>query len=397
MQKKIIKILLVILIILSSNMTYSETENTEIEKSSLDNLISGQIDNLNMKELEEIVKEINKDTSEILPDISLKESLISLIKGKDSIDLKTILKGSINYFFRELKENWKILSKILFLSIISSILVNIQSTFENETIGELSFYVCYLVLVGLSINSFMITIDIASDAVDTMVLLMQALLPVLMTLLIAVGGITTSSLFQPIILGSISVVSTLMKDLVLPLILISSVISIVSNISEKLQISKLSEFIRRGVLYIIGISITLFMGVMSIKGAIGSKIDGLTIRTAKFAVNKFIPIVGSFLSDTMETIVGCSMVIKNALGIFGLIALFLITIVPVIKIISLILVYKFTIVVIEPIANARVTKCLSDISRSLTLVLATVAIVGIMFFIVISIIIGTGNATIMLR
>ena len=276
-------------------------------------------------------------------------------------------------------------------------MIGIESTFENESVGELSFYVCYLVLVGLSINSFMITIKIANEAISNMVILMQALMPALMTLLLAIGGLTSSSLFQPIILFTINIVSTAMRDLVLPLILLGAVIGIVSNISERIQISKLSEFIRRGVLYVIGITVTLFMGIMTIKGAIGSKIDGLTIRTAKFAVNRFIPIVGGFLSDTMETVVGCSMVIKNAVGIFGLLSLFLVTIVPVIKIITLIIVYKFTIVVIEPIANIRIVNCLTDISKSLTLVLATLAIVGIMFFIMISIIIGTGNATVMLR
>lgn len=392
MLKKIIKLSIILLLFINSTVAYSQKE-----EGILDNLIKEQVEYLNMKELEDIVKDINRDTNEILPDINLKDSIISLAKGEDTINIKSLLKGITNYFFKELSKNWKILSQVLFLSIICSVLVNIQSSFENETVGELSFYICYLVLIGLSINSFMITVKIAGNAINDMVLLMQALLPGLMVLLLAIGGITSSSLFKPLILGAISAISTLMKDLVLPLILISSVIGIVSNISEKLQVSKLSEFIRKGVIYIIGISITLFMGIMSIKGAIGSKIDGLTIRTAKFAVNKFIPIVGSFLSDTMETVVGCSMVIKNSVGIFGLLALFLITIIPIIKITSLILVYKFTIVVIEPIANKRIVNCLSDISKSLTLLLATVAIVGIMFFIIITIIIGTGNATVMLR
>lgn len=392
MLKKIMKILLIIVILSVTSVGYAEDE-----ESVLDSLIKSQIDNLNMKDLEAVVRDINKDTSEIVPDIDLKSSIVSIVKGKDSLSFKELSKGTIDYFFKELSDNWKILSQILFLSIICSVLVNMQSTFEKETVAELSFYICYLVLVGLSINSFMITIKIANQAISNMVVLMQALMPALMTLLLAIGGITSSSLFQPIILGAINVVSTLMKDLVLPLILLGAVIGIVSNISERLQISKLSEFIRRGVLYVIGISITLFMGTMTIKGAIGSKIDGLTIRTAKFAVNKFVPIVGRFLSDTMETVVGCSMVIKNAVGVFGLLSLFLITIVPIIKITSLILVYKFTIVVIEPIANTKIVNCLTDISKSLTLVLATVAIVGIMFFIVISIIIGTGNATVMLR
>ena len=395
MPKRTIQILIVLVLLLFNKTVYCEEE--PIKEPVLDKLITSQIDKLDMKDLDEIVRAINKETENILPDISLKETIVSIAKGEDSINFKKLLKGIINYFLREVRGNWKILSQVLFLSIICSVLKNIQSAFENEVVEDLSFYLCYLVLIGLSINSFMTTIDIATTAIDSMVFLMQALLPALMILLLAIGGITSSSLFQPLILGSINIMSTLMKDLVFPLILISSVIGIVSNISEKFQIGKLSEFIRKGILYTIGISITLFMGIMSIKGAVGSKIDGLTIRTAKFAVNKFVPVVGSFLSDTMETVVGCVMLIKTAVGIFGLLALFLITIVPIIKIISLILIYKFNIVGIEPIANERIVNCLCDISKSLTLVLATVAIVGTMFFIVIAIIIGTGNATVMLR
>ncbi|AFS78386.1 stage III sporulation protein AE [Gottschalkia acidurici 9a] len=391
------KMTMITVITLSILLSLTGIVHSEDEDGILDSLVKNQIENLNIDELEKVIEEINKNTSEFLPKMNLKEDILSMVKGEDSMDIKLLTKGLLKYLFKEIVLNWGILTKVLFLSIICSILTNMQGAFEGKTIGELSFYVCYLILVAMSINSLMVIIKVANEAIGSMVFLMQALLPILITLLLAIGGITSSSLFQPIILGSISVVSTLMKDVILPLIILSTIIGVISNISSKVQITKLSGFLRRSILYVIGISITLFMGVMSIRGAVGSKLDGLTIRTAKFAVDKFVPVVGRFLSDTMETVVGCSMLIKNAVGIFGLIALFIITIVPIIKIISLILIYKFTIVIIEPIANERIVNCLTDISKSLTLVLATVAIVGVLFFMAVTIVIGAGNATVMLR
>ncbi|KNF07395.1 stage III sporulation protein AE [Gottschalkia purinilytica] len=395
MLKKISIILMTIFIISIPSCVLA---NKEEDKSiSIDSLIKSQIEKLDIGELEEVIDEINKNTNEFLPKINLKEYLTSMIKGKEVLGWDEIAKGMIKTLFKEVIANWSILSKVLFLSIICSILTSLQGAFENETISELAFYVCYLILISLSIKSFIIAIDIAKDAISNMVILMQALLPVLITLLLAVGAFTTSTLFQPIVLGSVSVVGTLMKDIILPLILFSTIIGIVSKISSKIQITKLSGLIRQISLYIIGISITLFMGIMSIRGAIAPKMDGLTIKTAKFAVDKFVPIVGKFLSDTMETVVGCSTIIKNGVGIIGMIGLFLISIIPIIKMISLIFVYKFTTVVIEPIANPRIVESLTEISKALTLVLAVIAIVTVMFFITVTIIIGAGNTTAMFR
>lgn len=90
---------------------------------------------------------------------------------------------------------------------------------------------------------------------------------------------------------------------------------------------------------------------MTIQGMTAATIDGVSIRTAKFAVDSFIPVVGGFLSDAVETIVGCSLLIKNAVGAFGLISLFSIIAFPALKVISLVLIYKVCAAVIEPVAG----------------------------------------------
>jgi len=395
MKRKILLVLIFIFIAFIPNYAHSriEDENT----LSLDSIIDQQIENLKIDELEELVKNISNTTEDILPNIKFRDMLVSLVKGEVLFESESVINGIFRFVFREVLANSSLLLKILVLSIIASILMNLQSAFENDTVGELAFYVSYLVLSSIAIKSFVIAMDIAKNAINDMVVLMQALLPTLMTLLLAVGGITTSSLFKPIILGAVSVISTLMRDIILPMIFFGTIIGIVSKISSKIQISKLSSLIRQISAGVIGIVLTIFIGIISIQGATSSKIDGVTIRTAKFAVDKFIPIVGKFLSDAMETVVGCSMILKNAVGIIGMIAIFLICIIPAIKIISLILIYKITAAVIEPISNSRIVESLDEISKSLVLLLAAVAAVGVMFFIAITIIISAGNMTVMLR
>ena len=135
---------------------------------------------------------------------------------------------------------------------------------------------------------------------------------------------------------------------------------------------------------------------MTIYG-LSTNIDGLTIRTAKFAVDTFVPIVGSFLSDAVDTVIGSSAILKNGIGIIGLIILITIIALPIIKVMVLLLAYSVIGAVIEPIASKNITKLFSDISKTILLVLVSIVSVGIMFYITITIIVDTGNNLLMLR
>lgn len=391
-KKRLLQVLLIFFILFISSNVLADDDTL-----NLDQLIEKQMESLKINELEQLVREINNTTKDALPQINFKDFMVSLIKGENVLDGGKILNGILKIVFSEVVDNSALLAKLLILGILCSLFTNIQTAFERDGVGEVAFYVCYLILISLSIKSFVIAMEITWKAINDMVVLIQVLLPILLTLLVAVGGITTSSLFKPVILGAVSIISTLMKDIILPLIFYSTVVGIICKISSRIQINKISSLIRQISTAIIGISLTIFIGVISIQGTMTAKVDGVTIRTAKFAVDKFVPIVGKFLSDVMETVVGCSMVLKNAVGAIGMISLFFICIIPIIKILSLIFIYKVAGALVEPITNNKIVDCLNEISKSLIMLLATVTSVGVMFFIAVTIIIGAGNATVMLR
>jgi len=392
-KKTIVVFILALAVIFFASYVSAEEEDI----LNLDQLIEKQMESLKIDELEQLVREINDTTQGLLPKINFKEFMLSLIKGENVLDGEKVLSGILKIVFHEVIANSVLLAKLIILGIICSLFTNIQSAFERDAVGEVAFYVCYLILISLSVKSFVIAMDITRKAITDMVALMQILLPILLTLLVAVGGITTSSLFKPIILGAVSIISTLMKDIILPMIFYATVVGIICKISSRIQITKISSIIRQISTAIIGISLTVFIGIISMQGTMTANVDGVTIRTAKFAVDKFVPIVGKFLSDVMETVVGCSMILKNAVGVIGMISLFFICIIPVIKIVSLILIYKFASALVEPITSSKIVDCLNEVSKSLTMLLATVTSVGVMFFIAVTIILGAGKATVMLR
>ncbi len=359
------------------------------------NIIDSQIDILNLEELEEIIKDVRSE-NKFLPNIGIKDFLIGLIKGEISISLSDLVQSFGFLFLDELRVSVGLLAKILVITLISSILTNLQSTFENSSISSLANYIAYSMIAILVIGSFSQIMELASSSIDRMTNFMQAILPILLTLLTAVSGPNTRILFHPMILVSVNLIATVIKSVILPLIHFSFIISIISNISNRVEFSKLSELGRQVIAFIITGAFTLFIGIITIYG-LGTKIDGLTIRTAKFAIDRFIPIVGRFLSDAVDAVIGCSGILKNGIGFIGLFIILFICILPVIKITVLIFIYKLIGVVVEPIGSKNLVEFFSQVSKSLLLLLVSIISAATMFFITISIIVEAGNNFLMFR
>lgn len=385
-MKKTLFVLALLLVCFSSRANASE-EGFDI--------IDNQIEKLNLDELEKIIQDVREE-NEFFPDIDTKDFLLGLIKGDINFSISDLVHFFGFVFLDEVRVALSLLAKILVITLISSILVNLQSAFENSSISNLANYIAYSLIAILVIGSFSQIMELAGESIDRMTGFMQAILPILLTLLTAVSGPNTRILFHPMILLSVNLIATLIKSIILPLIHFSFIISIISNISNRVEFSKLSELGRQVIGFIITGAFTLFIGIITIYG-LGTKIDGLTIRTAKFAVDKFIPIVGRFLSDAVDAVIGCSAILKNGIGFIGLFVILFICILPVIKIAVLIFIYKIIGVVVEPIGSKNLVEFFGQVSKSLLLLLVSIISTATMFFITISIIVEAGNNFLMFR
>lgn len=376
---------LIILILLIPSVIYCQ------EEYKIDNLVN----NLNLEDfnsfMDEVLKEANIEEKRGLKDLATRIS-----KGEKIIKEGSIIKTIKGFFLKEIKSNISLLSKLLVIAIISSIISNLQGTFEDSSISELANYVMYILMGILVLSSFIQVIDNMKISVDRMTNLMELLMPILLTLLIVTSGPNTKIMFHPMVLGLVNIVGIIIKNLIFPLIIFSFILSILSNLSNKIELNKLSDLSRKVIIFIITASFTIFIGFLTIYG-LATKIDGLSIRTAKFAVDKFIPIVGSFLSDAVDTVISSATILKNGMGIVGLVLLVIVILSPLIKIVTILFAYNLIGALVEPIVSKNISQFFTDISKTLLMVLITMVSMGIMFFITITMIVDTGNSLLMLR
>lgn len=311
--------------------------------------------------------------------------------GEGNISYKKIISGVISFLFKEVKTVLSLSISIIVIAIICSLIKNLQSAFSNEGISNIAFFACYAILIILLSKSFIVSIGIATDIIKELADFMSALLPVLVIMLGAVGGFTQVATMDPIIMGATLIIPRIYINLILPLILISFVLDFTNNISTDYKIGNLCKLIKQSTIWIQGMILTVFIGILTVRGISSSTIDAVTLKTAKYAIDNFIPIVGKAFSDAIASVAGYALIIKNAVSSIGLLIIILLMIYPVMKLILISFVYKLTAAVIEPISDKRIVSSIESAGNSLILLMSCVLSISLMFFILLSIMASAGK------
>ncbi|MBC8079597.1 MAG: stage III sporulation protein AE [Gorillibacterium sp.] len=310
---------------------------------------------------------------------------------------KNVLTALLRYFFHEIVVNGKLLATIVALSVFSMILETMQTAFEKQAVSKVAYSICYLVVMVLAVNSFDVGIGYAKYAIGNMVHFMMAIVPLLLSLLASMGNIASVTVLHPFIIFMIHTVSTLIYTIIFPLLFFSTLLSIVSSLSERYKVTQLAKLMRNTAIGILGLSVAVFLGVISVQGTVSSVTDGVTLRAAKYVAGNFIPVVGRMFTDASDTVIGASLLVKNTIGLAGVIVLILICAFPALKILALAIIYQLAAAVIQPLGGSPIGTCLQVIGKNMMYVFAALAAVGLMFFLAVTIMIAAGNVSLMMR
>lgn len=382
-MKKLITIFAILICIFSTSISKADTE---------DDVINSQMDSFNISNF---IDEANKYSNDILKDIDIQELLNNAIKGE--LDTNQLLKNIFPILGTEIKEALKVMGSILIIVLIHSVLKSISDNLNNKSVAQITYYVQYILIATVIMTNFSSIITLSKEAVGNMISFIQLLFPLLMTLMLASGSVVSVNLVQPIILFIINLISNIFQSIIIPIILVGTALAIVSKISDRIQIDKLSKFLKSSSVWVIGILLTIFVGVLSIEGTLGSSVDGITAKTAKAAVSSFIPVVGKVLGDAVDTVIGCSAILKNAIGIVGVIVVIAICITPILKLAIITIIYHLTAALCEPIADSKIVSLISQMADTFKILLAIVCSISVMLIIGITLVINISNTGLMYR
>ncbi|MFS8580519.1 MAG: stage III sporulation protein AE, partial [Novibacillus thermophilus] len=374
------------------------TDPYEPDESTIQNdLVQKQLEYIETDNIEQYWRNIYENYNGFLPDNETPSIFDLVLDNREGFDLQGTVLGFLKYFFFEIVQNVKLLGTIAVLAVFCMLLQQMQTAFEQNTVSKVAYAVAYLVLFILAINSFAVAIETAQSTIGGMVNFMLALIPLMLTLLGAMGNVVSVTVFHPLIAFLVHVIGTVVYTVVFPLLFFSAVLGMISSYAVQYPLTNLARLLRNVSMSALGIFMTVFLGVVSVQGAATAVTDGVTIRTAKYVTGNFVPVVGGLFAEAADTVVGASLLVKNAVGMSGVIILMFICAFPALKILALALIYSFTGAVMQPLGDSPITQCLDTIGKGLITIFAAMATVGLMFFIAVTIIVAAGNVSVMLR
>ena len=345
--------------------------------------------------ISEFIEQSKEYSDEFFEDIDMNEILENAIKGE--VDNQTLFKKVLSLLGGELVDGLTVLGSILAIVVIHSILKSVSESLENDTISKLIYYVQYILIITIVMMNFSDIVQVVKDTCNNLIGFMNILIPLLISLMIYTGSITTSGVLEPVILFLINFIGNIIQTLIIPIVLIFTSLIVISKISDNVQIDKLSKFLKSGVVWFFGIILTIFVAVISLEGTLSSSVDGITAKTTKAVVSSAIPVVGKILGDAVDTVLGCGIILKNAVGVIGIMIAIGICIMPILKLGIFTIAYKLMSVICEPIADKNITSLLDQIGDVYKIFLAILCSVSVMLIVGTALVVKISNTGMMYR
>ena len=291
------------------------------------------------------------------------ETAAKMAGGGFSLSFGDILQYICDNLFLELRQSRTLLISIFVIAVISGIL-NIMKNEDSGT-NDAAFLTCFCLMTVTAARIIGIIVGYGADVIKEMCDFVTKLAPIMSVLLISSGYATTAASFYPVFSASVYFIGVLVDKCIVPLIYAGCVTGIMNNMSGKLQLNNLNKLIKSVTKWILTFCLTVFSGINAIYGFVTPSADSVGIKTAKFALGSFVPVVGAFLSESVDAVLSGTKLVKNAVGTAGIAAIFVMFAIPCIKICAALLIVKLSAALIEPICDKRFSDMLSETSDAM--------------------------------
>ena len=283
------------------------------------------------------------------------------------------------------------MATVVAIAISGGMLQGLRPTSNSKSIQDVIHFVTYGIIVVVLLGVTVKMVSMTGGVITSIKNQMDAIFPILLTLLTALGGTVSVSVYQPAMALLTGTILNFFSYILLPLFIFSIVFSVVSNLSNTVKLDKFTSFFHSTFKWLSGLIFTIFSAFISIQGITAGSVDGISIKTAKYAIRSYVPILGSYISDGLSIIIASSSLIKNAVGAAGLLLLLATIISPLIKLIIFMLALKLMSAIIEPLGNSKVANFISGISKSMVLLIAIIIGVTFIYFIMLGLIMCSAN------
>lgn len=360
----------------------NKDEQAELQKEAEETLW----EEFEFSEIEDLLDDIFPEKKTDFQDL-----IKGMLNGETEPSLQVIGEMISDQFFYEWKSSKAGMVHILLIVIVAAVFTNFSNVFQNKQISEISFYVLYMLLITIGLNSFRILIVSASENLERLIGFMKVLGPVYFLAVAFAAGSSTSILFYNLVLLLIYLVELVILNFLIPFVQVYIVVKVMNNLSEEDYLSKFAELCETVIAWTLKTLLAGVTGVNIIQGLLSPAIDSLK-RSVVGRSAEAIPVVGDAIGGVTEVMLGTAILIKNGIGVAGALVCIGICLVPIIQMAVVTLLYKLIAAMIQPVSDKRIVGCISSIADGSQMLLRIIFTTGVLFLLTIAVVTATTMA-----
>lgn len=366
---------------------YSLTEVAD----SLSQEIDENLDKIDFDSLNRLLEEFSENQKKLFSLTNIKEKVSDVIAGKSQIDYSSFLGAVISLLFELIADYLPMFALIISVGILSNLLGTIKSKFSGKSIGDIIHFVCLCVVVISVSTVIKQLIDNTTISLNSMQDQISVIFPILLTFMTAVGSTASVAVYQPTMAIFSSLSSKIFSALILPIFTLSFCFGIIGNLSNNVKLDKFNSFFNSVFKWLLGILFTIFFALMSIQGISAGSFDSVSIKTMKFTMSSYVPVLGGYLSQGMDIMMASSVLIKNSVGLVGIFILISSILAPILEIVVVSLLFKLASAILQPLGNDKITNFLHTTSSTIIMLSACLVVMSFMYFLMIGLTMATAN------
>ncbi len=317
-----------------------------------------------------------------------------LIQRKNPFDPNALLQALERAALGDFNQMARVLGILFILAVLAALLERLAETSDIPEVVRIARWVVLSAFITVGLRSFTSAVHLVHHMVSSLVGLMESMIPTVIVLMAGSGALTSAGIFHPLMLATINLTAVLTKNWVLPAMMLATVVELVSHWLPRFSLNSLAALFRQIGLTLLGGLMTVFLGVMAVEGAAASVADGVLLRSSKFVMGSFVPVIGKAVSDAMEAVLGSSMLLKNAVSLVGALAIIVLVVFPLLKLMVMMFLYRVAAAATEPLAVEGMVKSLNAMATAIGWLVAIAGAVALMFFLIVTVVLSASNGAV---
>lgn len=346
------------------------------------------VDSLDTEDITRFLERIDRELVPDMPSFDVKK----IIDDPGALfEPGRVLQAAGSYLAREVVAGFGMLGALVTMAVLVAVFDGVAAGVAHRGPILTAQTVVRVILVIMGVSAFERAAAIGLETVENMSGVLYALMPSLVTAMAASGAIVTAAVVSPVMIAATAAMGTIVKLWVIPMLLMAAVLGLVGDIGGRKQVSRVAAVMRQWTVIILGLGSTLFVATAGIRSGIAKVSDAAAGRAAKFLAGSMVPVVGKAFSDAIDVVAASSSLVRGALGAFGLVALIMLCLFPLMKMAGIMLAFRIAGALCQPLGDARLSDALWEMADALQGLCVAVGTVGLMFFLCMAAFAGLGG------